>query len=451
MSNVFVLPTNCPVPNMSDGLSSPDCRGRVLFVDDDLDVLKAASLLLRRHDLAMSAARDPAEAWSILAAERMDVILLDLNFTRGATAGDEGFGFLREIMLQDPDHVVVVVTGHSGINIAVAAIRAGASDFVTKPWSNTRLLATLEGALELRRQRRDSAQSKTGKDAVSEEAETPLLGDSPAIERVRGLIRRAAPTNASVLILGEAGAGKGLIARHIHAESARSSGLFIPLDLEIMPPEEAETALMSGLEAARGGTLLLDEVSALSPTLQARLLAALRSPKPADVRIIATTRRRREELRGRGGLNDDLLYRLNTVEIVAPPLRERNGDTLLLARHFLRLFAHRYGRSVKALTPEAEAAIAVDRWPGDVRALRQAMERCVIFAEGERYEVGDIPFAPSADGGAPPGSSGLDLRESERALVAAALKQHNFNVSHAARQLGLTRAALYRRMAKHGL
>jgi DNA-binding NtrC family response regulator len=315
----------------------------------------------------------------------------------------------------------------------VAAMRAGASDFVMKPWRNERLVATLETALELRRRRRQEAaplREPTDSDA-------PILGESPAIQRVRDLIRRVAPTDAPVLIHGEAGTGKSLLARTLHLRSARSGGPFVSIDLE------TETDLAGAFAEARGGTLFLDEVGALSPAMQARLLAALEGP--LDIRVVAATRRRREDLRARGGLRDDLLYRLNTVEIFAPPLRERSGDAVILAEHFLRLFAQRHGRPVKPLTREATAAIAENPWPGDVRALRQAMERCVIFADGERYELADIPLAEPAADVAP------TLVRSERALVAEALKSNGFNVSHAARQLGITRAALYRRMAKHGL
>ncbi len=447
-------------------------------------MLKAAELLLTRHGLRMTGVREPNALWSVMAAEPVDVILLDLNFSRGAISGEEGFRRLHEIMAHDPDAVVVVVTGHSGVNVAVAAMRAGASDFVTKPWSNARLIATLETALELRRRRCEASALKTENAALHREvrgqsdgwdAETVLLGDSPAIERVRELIRRAAPTDAPVLIYGAPGAGKSLMARGLHRHSPRANGPFVPVDLGVLAAADMEAALFGDIGQggstagafadARGGCLYLDEVGALPPPLQARLLAVLESgrltppgldrPVAMDVRLVSATRRKREELQGRGGLRADLLYRLNTVEIFAPSLRERGGDALLLAEHFLRLFAHRYGRTARPLAPEAAEAIAQAPWPGDVRALRQAMERCVILAEGERYEVGDIPFtepaAPETAAIAAPVRTSLNLVESERALVAAALKRNSFNVSQAAKQLGLTRAALYRRMAKHGL
>jgi DNA-binding NtrC family response regulator len=431
---------------MSDTPSNPP--GHILVVDDDEDVLKAASLLLTRHGMKVSLARNPAEAWSALAGDPADVVLLDLNFSRAATSGEEGFAWLTEVIAHDPDAVIVVVTGHSGVNIAVAAMRAGASDFVMKPWRNDRLVATLENALELRRRRRGASGPAP---ATGEETEALplLLGDSPAMEQVRAIIRRVAPTDAAVLILGEAGAGKSLIARNIHHQSARADGPFVALDLEGLSGEVLVERLAGAMGRARGGSLCLEEVGSLTRPAQGALAAALETA--GDTRLMATTRRPRESLKGPSGLRDDLLFRLNTVEILAPPLAARSGDALLLAEHFLRLFAKRYDRPAKPLSEQAASFILGRTWTGEVRALRQAMERCVIFAEGGRYELSDIPLAEDGDEGPAPSRSSLDLARSERALIVQALKRHAFNVSHAARQLGLTRAALYRRMAKHGL
>jgi DNA-binding NtrC family response regulator len=419
-----------PPESLSDGV-----RGHVLVVDDDADVQQAARLFLGRHGFSVSTAAQPAQIWPVLASSAVDVILLDLNFSRGAVSGAEGFACLAEIMAHDPQAVVVVVTGHSGINIAVQAMRAGAADFVMKPWNNARLLTTLDAALDLRRRRLGGADGPGVEDDI-------LLGESAAMARVRELIRRAAPTQASVLILGEAGTGKSLVARTLHRQSSRAASPFVCLDLLALTEDEA----LGAVAGARGGTLVLDEVSALSPGLQSRLLAMLDAGK-LDARLIATTRRPRTEL----GLRDELLLRLNTVEIALPPLRARDDDVCGLAEHFLRTFATRHGRPQKPLAPEALAIIAETRWPGEVRGLRQAMERCVIFSDGDRYKAADLNAAAQAatdvSGSAPTPS----LAETERALVAAALNRASFNVSHAAKALGLTRAALYRRMAKYGL
>lgn len=450
---------------MPDAPSTPAdaSPARVLVVDDDADVQAAAALLLSRHGFAVEAALSPGEAMSALAVGPQDVVLLDLNFQRGATSGAEGLELLARIRAQDADAVVVVATGHSGVNVAVAAMRAGASDFVTKPWSNPRLVATLQVAAALRRSRREASALKRENDALRREVRgepgseaAPILGDSPAIAHVRERLRRAAPTDAPVLIYGEAGVGKSLMARSLHAQSARAAGACLPVDLEALCGEAREAALFGegpqgsgALADARGGTLVLDGITALTGPQQARLLAALTRGEAAEVRLVSTCRRRREEVHGRGGLRADLLYLLNTVEVFAPPLRERGEDALRLAEHFLRLYARRHGKPARPMAPALADAILADPWPGDVRTLRQAMERCVIFAEGARYEPADVPLTRAAD--ETPAPSASNLARSERALVAAALKRHGFNVSHAARDLGVTRPTLYRRMAKHGL
>ena len=446
-----------PALSSVESSSRPLEPGRVLLVDDDADVLQAASLLLGRHGLRVSAARDPAQARSLLAAEPADVVLLDLNFSRGARSGEEGFRCLAELLADDPQAVVVVVTAHSGVSVAVRAMQAGASDFVTKPWNNARLLATVQTALALRRRRTPAAPDRA-------EGEPMILGDSPAMARVRGLVARAAPTLAPVLVTGEAGSGKSLVARRLHLGSCRSAGPFVSIDFSGLSLDEAERALFGdgprgvagALEQARGGSLVLDEVGELAPALQPRWLAALDRAGGEAPRLVSTTRRRRDTLQGRGGLSDALAERLSAVEIALPSMAERGGDALLLAEHFLHAFARRYARPLRAMSPQAADAVLAWPWPGSVRALRQAMERCVIFAEGTVYQVADTGL-DRADAASPdPGENGqgagaLNLRSSEKALVSAALKRHGFNVSHAARELGLTRAALYRRMARHGL
>ena len=442
---------------MSSLSPSPDLAaeapGHVLFVDDDADVLKAAALLLGRRGLRVSGARDPAQARSLLAADPADVILLDLNFARGATSGEEGFACLRTLLEDDPQAVVVVVTGHSGVSVAVRAMRAGASDFVMKPWNNARLLSTVEGALELRRRKASALAAPSGE--VREEA--VLLGDSPAMERVRALVARAAPTLAPVLVTGGPGTGKSLVARRLHLASPHRDGPFIVADLTGLSREDGERLLFGdgrpgAVASAWGGTLVLDEVGDLAPALQGRLLSTLEQGGAGAARIVAASRRSRAALQGRGGLREALLYRLDTVAIALPPLAERGRDVLLLAEHYLHLFARRYDKPLRALSPAAADRLLAAPWPGGVRALRQTLERGVLFAEGPSLEAGDLALedaVPSAAEAAPQPSA--SLLQSERTLVAAALKRHGFNVSHAARDLGITRAALYRRMSKHGL
>jgi DNA-binding NtrC family response regulator len=409
----------------------------VLFVDDDADVLTSAEVLLRRAGWRMLTAGSPAEAWSVLAGGTPDVILLDLNFSRGATSGEEGFRFLKELRAHDPEAVVVVVTGHSGVNVAVAAMKAGAADFVMKPWSNARLTDTLSDALA--RKRRPGRMDE----AASAEEAPVILGESPAIQRVRDLIARAAPTDAAVLVAGPAGAGKSLAAQLLHARSARADRPLVGLDLRSQSPGAAEMA--RALADAEGGTLRLDEVSALSPTAQGALIAGL--DHRADVRLVSTTR---DPEAARAAIRDDLMARLAVVEIAVPPLTQRGDDAILLAEHFVRLFARRHGRASKPLDESAVARLTADPPPGEVRGLRQAVERAMVLSDAEILAAADFA-PPDAPGPARHAEPDLNLARSEKAAVEAALKRHAHNVSQAARELGLTRAALYRRMLKHGL
>ncbi len=409
----------------------------VLFIDDDPDIVKAARMLLTRENMHVTSAESPDAAWPLLAAGDFDVILLDLNFARGQTSGREGFAMLDQLIAADRDAVVVVVTGHSGINIAVQAMRAGASDFVIKPWNNERLIATVQRAADLRRARAQAAPdiSATTEDRL-------LLGEDAAIVRARDTIARVAPTGAAVLILGPAGSGKSLAARALHhaSELAEQPLVTLPVGASLSQGDIADAA-----RRAQGATLLIEDVGDLDAALQPVLADAI-----SDVRVIATSREGRAGLRGR--LDEDLLYRLNTIEIALPPLGQRGDDVLLLARHFLALFAGRHGRPAKALTDEAANAIAADSWPDDVRGLRQAMERAVLLGTGDAHDVEDFAFSIDDDDHRPRAIAvDLNLTRSEKILVEAALKRHGFNVTRAAADLGLTRAALYRRMEKYGL
>jgi len=426
-------------------VSSP----KILFVDDDADVQKAAAMLLPRRGFELHAARSPEEAWSVLAAHPVDAVLLDLNFYRGATTGEEGLRMLRELIAHDPDASVVVVTGHSGIAVAVAAMRAGAADFVMKPWNNDRLVAALSEAVKLRRERRLARPDEGTASALGAETLKPI-GESQGMQRALDIARRAASTLAPVLLLGEAGTGKSLFAQMIHRQSPRSSAPFTVIDLNSLA-SAGETALEAVLHGADpAGTVFLDEVGSLPPGLQGRLIAALANQP--RLRLIAATRKTRAQLQD-GSLQADLLYRLNTVEIVLPPLRDRGGDCGLLADHFVRLFAVRYGRGGVTLSEPARTMIASAPWPGNVRELRQAMERAVVLAQSTELQPADVQVAGPAEeaSGNIVAGGDMTLAMSEKAIVAAALRRHGFNVSHAAKELGLTRAALYRRMARHGL
>jgi DNA-binding NtrC family response regulator len=426
----------CPETNMQDTPSSPI---RVLLVDDDADVRRAASLLLGRHGMVLHSAASPEDAWSVLAATAIDVVLLDLNFRAGAVSGEEGLRCLAGLIAHDPDAVVLVVTGHSGLTIAVAAMRAGAADFIMKPWSNDRLILALRDA-GARRQRLRAARSGE-RPAV----EAPMIGESLVMRQVLALAERAATSDAAVLLLGEAGAGKTLLAHAIHRNSPRAPRPLVTLDAAILWGE-SPAALATALAAIDGrDTLLLESVHDWPPAVQARISAFLDQPGEQP-RLIATARQPKAAL----PLGADLLDRLSTIEIMLPPLRDRDGDAVRLAEHFLRAFARRHARPAPALDEAASAAIAAAPWPGNVRELRQAMERAVVLGDGSPLQAEAAVPALAGESTALPGEADLNLARSERAVVQAALRRHGFNVSRAARELGLTRAALYRRMARHG-
>lgn len=413
-------------------MTAMSTESHILVIDDDPDIAKAARLLLERHGMRVSTAANPEAAWVLLAGGPIDVILLDLNFARGRTTGEEGFAMLDRLIAADARAVVIVVTGHSGIAVAVRAMRSGATDFVIKPWNNERLLTTVERGLALRRAKLETAATSPVHDGI-------LLGESAGIARARDLVARVAPTAAPILIHGAAGTGKTLIARLVHQASPNASLPLITVDAEA-----ADAAVIAQqTTAAAGGLLVIDHIDRLPRALNGVLLSAL-----DGIRVIATTRLDRTGVRG--AIGEDLLDRVGTIEIALPPLVDRAGDAVLLARHFLALFAYRHGKPLGPLDADAVQAIAADRWPDNVRGLRQTMERAVLLGDGETYAIGDLLGSP---GTAEPQSLApdLSLARNEETLITAALERHAFNVSRAAAQLGLTRAALYRRMARYGL
>ena len=407
----------------------------ILVIDDDADIGRAAALMLGRQGMTVAVAADPDAAWVRLAERPADVILLDLNFARGRTGGEEGFALLDRLIAADRHAVVIVVTGHSGIQVAVQAMRGGAADFVIKPWSNARLVATVERGVALRRAKREAMTAPPA-------GEVPLLlGESLEIVAARAMIARIAGTDAALLIRGAGGTGKTLAAMLAHVGSPMADRPLVTLDAGAT---DGATLAARLAEAARA-TLVVDRIDLLPPALQPVL-----ARDSGGVRLIATTRLDRAGLRC--GLHEDLLYRINTIELDLPPLRARGGDAVLLARHFVAVFAGRYAKPLRPLTPEVERAIAADAWPDNVRGLRQAAERAVLLGQGEAHDVADFSLALPPDNWSPRAiAADLNLARSEETLIAAALKRHGFNVSRAAAELGLTRAALYRRMARYGL
>ncbi|MBS0505071.1 MAG: sigma-54-dependent Fis family transcriptional regulator [Proteobacteria bacterium] len=453
-----------------------------LIVDDDPDILLAARLLLRDLFADVIVAEQPDEALAKTASRAPDVILLDANFARGATNAAEGFEALARFLERDPEAVVVMITAHGGVQIAVEAMKRGATDFVSKPWSNERLLATVRTAAALR-QSRNAVTTERQKvvEATSPVAggETPLLGSSPAMRRVLQLIERAAPTDANVLILGENGTGKELVARELHRRSRRENRVMLSVDLGAVAETlfdselfghvkgaftDARADRIGRLQAADGGTLFLDEIGNLPLHLQPKLLTALEQRRvtpvgsnksvPIDVRVIAATNLSPQALGDESRFRPDLLFRLNTVEIELPPLRQRREDIPLLLDHYLGLYARKYDKPVPPLAPDVLGALTSYDWPGNVRALRHAAERAVILSDGGPLTVDDFSIRRQAEHiavVAAQSDSDLNLERAERQMIERALQKHAYNISLAANELGLTRASLYRRMEKHGL
>jgi DNA-binding NtrC family response regulator len=448
-----------------------------VVVDDDPDIALAARLALRHLFKEIATLPSPQLLADFVRTQSPDAILLDLNFERAATDGSEGLDYLGKIMTADPEAAVVIITAHGAVSVAVEAIKRGASDFVAKPWSNERLAATVRSAASLRRTKLEARLERGRTSELAHNGETRLLGDSEAMERVRTLIDRAAPTDANVLILGENGTGKEIVAREIHRKSRRGDQPIISIDLGATAESLFESELfghvkgaftgassdrIGRLKAADRSTLFLDEIGNLPLHLQPKLLTALEQRQvvpvgsnrslPIDVRVVAATNLPAERLADEGRFRQDLLFRLNTIEIHLPPLRARRDDIPPLLDHYLKLYERKYDRPERLVPQEVMDALVRHDWPGNVRALRHAAERAVIMADGAAYRLDDFPLPSRPEGAAMFLASGnLNLDQLERQMIERALRMHHFNISLAASELGLSRGALYRRMEKHGL
>ncbi|MDJ0812322.1 MAG: sigma-54 dependent transcriptional regulator [Woeseiaceae bacterium] len=454
----------------------------ILVVDDDDDILTAARLLLRRRFGEIVTCRRPEEIPELMAEHEFDAVLLDMNFGPGESSGMQGLEWLERILQIDPRMVVVMITAHGNVDTAVDAMKRGATDFVAKPWQNEKVVATLSAAVELHRSRVESESLRDANRVLVEAAapsDRPIIYESRAMAEVLSLVERAAPTDANVLVLGENGTGKELIARALHRQSARAANVFLAIDMGSITESLFESELFGHrkgaftgatddrpgrFQAANGGTLFLDEIGNLPLHLQAKLLSALEQRKvtpvgadrsqDVDVRIVAATNAPIEQLRDESRFRQDLLFRLNTVEITVPALRERRDDILPIARHYAAIYSRKYGQETKTFSPQAEQALVDYDWPGNVRALRHAIERAIILTSDAVIEPGDLQLietgtTPAATTTAIPTVMNLDQMEKE--TIHRALVKHGFNISHAAKELGLTRASLYRRMEKHGL
>jgi DNA-binding NtrC family response regulator len=473
----------------------------ILIADDDPSVVSSLSLLLRRRGYEVAAAATAEEALARVAAEPgVDLVLQDMNFSR-ATSGEEGLALLQGIRRRRPELPVVLITAWGSIALAVEGMKAGAADFVTKPWSNAQLLQSVETALALARI--DSRVGGGSGSADGAAAGAPpdrgeldrrldlsgVVGRDPKLLRILELVERVAPTDASVLITGESGTGKEVVAEAIHRNSRRRERPFVKVNLGGVSSTLFESEMFGHVrgaftdarsdrkgrfEVAHGGTIFLDEIGEIDPSAQVKLLRVLQDrtyevlgssiSRTVDVRVVSATNRNLAELVERGDFREDLLYRLNLITIHLPPLRERAGDLPLLARHFLEAAARTYRRPAPELAPDALGWLRAQRFPGNVRELKQTLERAVLVSDADRLSarefraLAEIGAALGAEGGAEgrragplPSPGAMTLDEMERAMIERCLAHFDGNITRAAEALGLSRAALYRRIEKHAL
>ncbi|MDO6445868.1 sigma-54 dependent transcriptional regulator [Colwellia sp. 1_MG-2023] len=469
-------------------------NGRILIVDDDDDILTAGKLLLKRKFSHISTCNLPEHIPAFISDQDFDVILLDMNFGPGESTGKQGFYWLKRILEIKPDSIIIMITAHGGIDVAVEAMKLGATDFIAKPWQNEKVIATLSTAIQLG-QTRTEAQALRQKNTLLIEANNQvnqplLIGNSTALANVKSLIERSAPTDANILILGENGTGKELVAREIHQQSLRANHIFMSVDLGAISENLFESELfghkkgaftgaqhdrIGRLKAADGGTLFLDEIGNLPLHLQAKLLTVLeqREVTPLgenkaiafDVRVVCATNLAKDKLQNDSIFRQDLLFRLNTVEINLPPLRDRIDDIKPISEYFIQLYGKKYHKPNLVISEATIKRLQQEQWLGNIRALRHAIERAVILTDGLTLTLNDFQLSNTSHTSSnhtesltiekveknQPAQGELNLEHIEKQTIHQALKKHRYNISHSAKELGLTRAALYRRMEKHGL
>lgn len=455
-------------------------HGKILIIDDNEDLLKAAKMFLKRHFAQVDVEKNPEAIPALMNHEDYDVILLDMNFTKDVVSGHEGYRWLEKILEIDPSAVVVLITAYGDVQMAVKAIKAGATDFVLKPWENEKLLATLYSSMRLRETRDEVETLKVKNQEINRELNhrySEIIGQSSVMQKIFATIDRVAKTDANVLILGENGTGKEMIARAIHKNSVRQSQSFVSVDLGSITETLFESELFGHkkgsftdakedragrFELANGGTLFLDEIGNLSMPLQAKLLTVIQNRRVSrvganketniDIRLICATNLPLYDMVKENRFRQDLLYRINTIEIQLPSLRERFEDIPLLANFFLKQYAEKYGKSVAKISEAALTRMHKHTWPGNIRELQHAVERAVILSNGTVLQPEDFNFnAPTTKEENQLNLDQFNLDEVEKLLIRKVLKKYNGNITQAASELGLTRSSLYRRLEKHGL
>lgn len=453
--------------------------GKILIIDDDEDILQAARLFLKQHVAMIHVEKNPSSLPLLLKNEPYDVIFLDMNFARSATDGAEGFLWLKKILEIDPNAVVILITAYGDVEMAVRAIKEGATDFILKPWHNEKFLATLSSALRLRSVRMEANTLRSRQEQLIADLDQPFqnfIGENQAIRNVFSLIKKVSATEANVLILGENGTGKELVARDLHRQSKRAKEVFISVDMGAISETLFESELFGHVkgaftdakdsragrfEVADGGTIFLDEIGNLPVTLQAKLLRVIEThiitrigannPIEVNVRIICATNMPIYDMVASKRFRQDLLYRINTVEIHVPPLRERTGDIPLLVDHFINLYCRKYNKTMKTIHPLALKKLEKYQWPGNVRELSHILERAIIMSENRTLLPSDLIVSDIDKADSHVALENLNVEEVEKLLIRKALDKHDGNISYAAKELGFSRSALYRRIEKYGL
>jgi DNA-binding NtrC family response regulator len=455
-------------------------EAKVLIIDDDRDVLMAARLFLKQHFAIVHTEENPENIPDLIRNEIYDVILLDMNFSRDATSGKEGFMWLNKILEIDPTTVVILITGYGDIELAVQGIKEGATNFLLKPWDNKKLVATITTSLQLRKSKVELEDLRTKQKVMiadQNRMHRDIIGDSVAMQKVMETVRKVAVTDANVLILGENGTGKELVARAIHMSSDRKDEVFIGVDLGAISESLFESELFGfkkgaftdakedragRFEAANKGTIFLDEIGNLSLSLQSKLLSVLQNRKVVrlgtnkevsiDVRLVCATNMPLFQMVNENKFRQDLLYRINTVEIHVPSLRERPEDVPALLEHFLEIYCRKYKIPAKRVNASTLKRLEKHNWPGNIRELQHAVERAVIMSESNILQTSDFFLSPVEDTSSEViSTSNMNLEETEKMLIRKVVDKHGGNISKAAKELGLTRASLYRRIEKYGI
>jgi DNA-binding NtrC family response regulator len=449
--------------------------GNILIIDDDQGVLESLDLLLRGESNKVVTLNDPKRLHSTLKPGIFDVVLLDMNFSTGRNTGNEGLFWLSEIRKTDPEVSVVMITAYGDLDLAVVTMKGGAVDFIQKPWKSEKLISTLNAACQLSASRRKVEQLETEKQVLQDDVSRnyeEIVGSSPRIQLLHETIRKVARTDTSVLIQGENGTGKELIAWEIHKQSKRSDQLFITVDLGALSESLFESELFGHtkgaftdakeerkgrFEAAHGGTLFMDEIGNLPLHLQSKLLSALQSrqiiplgsntPVAIDVRIISATNQHLDQLVSKGLFREDLYYRINTIQIESPALRDRDHDIEILAAHFLRKFSQKYGKPGLRISQKAMDKLYRHQWPGNIRELQHAMENMVIMSESDTISPEDVNLVSPAFSE----ELGLNLETVEKNTIRKALLKYKGNYSTIAAELGISRTTLYHKIRKYGL